>query len=243
MTTQRLEELLAAKDEEIESLREKLEELENKQQHHEFDLQQARGGYFLPFEEPDDGVSVVPRLEWRCENLRGDWGVTIYRCFLVQKHFLNAVLTFWPIYYTKQVSSGSRRAPWEYSPLDLPRRDGVHAEHDSGHLRVPLYLRTPTGLMPLNSHAPTQVESKGRAHRRLRDPKEAMRECIRDYKGTPVALHTLIPVMSRHGHSQYVAEETLQWLVDNDIVEYRHPRGYVIADSAATPSDEEPSPA
>lgn len=124
---QRLQEILDAKDAEIEESNGKLERLERQ-------LAGSLNGWRESEEWTDDGELPVPRLELVYRQLSG-WGSyeVVYR--LVMKHLCDQIVGV-PLGRTK--IDGSDR-----EPIGLPFRDGAHAMHDSAHLQLPVYRLLP----------------------------------------------------------------------------------------------------
>lgn len=123
---ERLEGLLADKDEELSEANATIERLEN-------ELEGSREGWRLTLMIDDDGELPVPRLEMVYTYLYEDWRnyQVVYQ--LVFKHLLGKLMIV-PLSRTT-VQGGDGEPPDNV----LPFRDGAHARHDSGHLDMPVY--------------------------------------------------------------------------------------------------------
>lgn len=125
--TERLQELLDAKDAELEEANDKLERTER-------ELTGTIDGWRRAEEWADDGRLPVPRLElvYIQDNGWASYRV-VYR--LVMKHLCDQLVGV-PLGFTR--CNGPSR-----EPEHLPIRDGAHAMHDSAHLQMPVYLLLP----------------------------------------------------------------------------------------------------
>lgn len=128
---ERLEGLLAEKDDELEKAQTRIEQLER-------EIEGSLNGWRTAEKFEDDGELPVPRLELVYRPRSEDWSdyVVIYR--IVAKHLLG-YLVGTPLGRTV-VQGGYGYAPSDH---DLPFREGAHARHDSGHWGIPLYKVMP----------------------------------------------------------------------------------------------------
>lgn len=127
-TVDRLEELLALKDEELDALREKLAAYEEPRewrwtQHTEY--------------EPEDDIPglPVPRLQLTCKNLydEDNWSVQQWYYGLVYQHFVGHMV-YVPLGESRR-TGGSMRPP---GMDDLPRM-GTDMKHDAAKLNLPAF--------------------------------------------------------------------------------------------------------
>lgn len=133
----RLNEQLAAKDQEIERLRGKIEKLEQ-------DLRGAESGWTIHEKLPAEQTLPVPRLEMVAlpNGYDGnEWYETIFKYRLVFKALWGDVLAI-PLGETSRKGGSGRRPIYEEgSPyagrVDMPFRDGAHICHDMGVLKLP----------------------------------------------------------------------------------------------------------
>lgn len=130
-TLERLEELLDAKDAEVDELAEANRKLER-------ELEGSLSGWANhQLLKDEDATLPLPRLEmvyvpvdeWRSYKV-------VYR--LVYEHLVDGTIGV-PLGETK-ISGGVGNEP---EPDHLPFRDGAHAHHDSAHFGFPLYRRYP----------------------------------------------------------------------------------------------------
>jgi hypothetical protein len=124
-TEQRLQELLDAKDREIEALSERIEELENVADE-DWTWCKRR-----VIEEPQ--TLPVPRLEIRCIQL-DEWHRFRWEYALIYRHTTGEIICS-PMGETS-VNGGSNRPPVHNGEIQLPFRDGVHIGNDSIHLNI-----------------------------------------------------------------------------------------------------------
>lgn len=124
---ERLEELLNAKDREIEELRDQLREIED----------QREWRWTMHTDAKEDAHDLpVPRLQIECEPIyEGSWSAQTWTYSMVYRHFLGH-LVFVPLGATKR-TGGSMDAPPSLD--DLPFRDGAHIRHDAEALGLPAF--------------------------------------------------------------------------------------------------------
>lgn len=167
---ERLEELLAMKDEKIAAIEAELQEAREENRTLEYKIDGSIGGWSLPRTIKDEHPELpVPRLEllW----VLGPERDGMYYSFeieyrLVRRH-LTDHLEVTPLSRTRCTGS-SRPKPWACEAgIDLPFRDGAHIAHDSTHLGFPAYAITPEGAtaLDLNRTHPSQM-IKGKVHRK-----------------------------------------------------------------------------
>lgn len=178
-TEERLQELLDAKDEEIESVRTKLCETQDRVAILERRIDSFEGGWMLPEMGAEDIAELpLPRLEVRWfqmyENQKeDDWSSYRVTYSLILKHLTDAIVSI-PMGMTTVQSGGKYGPPWKVrdgagAPLcELPFRDGAHIHHDAGHLQVPAFAVFPDGTFLRIDGDPTRTSQAeyGRAHRR-----------------------------------------------------------------------------
>lgn len=143
---ERLTEQLDAKDAELEELRSKLEEIEDR------DAYQWTRHRRIP--KGDDLPNLpVPRLQIRYIPLtdgagRSDWYSYSAVYELVYRHFLGRAeighdddpdLLAIPL-STTRINGGGGRPPIREGRIDLPFRDGTHIVSDADHLKLPMFV-------------------------------------------------------------------------------------------------------
>lgn len=154
----RLLELLEQKDNQIESLKSRIETLE-------FDLDSTESGWCLPRYTEEDLYPELPlpRLQFEIFNIH-KWYVYTVEYALIYRHFDGSITTK-PLGKTK--ISGLDKNPFEhYKSVEhlLPIRDGSNAIHDSAHFKLPLYFITPKGpveIKPEETHQYAFIKGKG----------------------------------------------------------------------------------
>ncbi len=127
---ERLEKLLDEKDNEIETLSDKIQELED---HSEYDWAWAR---HFKIETDEIGLPI-PRLELRCEKLDDGWYNFEWLYGIVYRHFLGHGM-FIPLGLTK-VGGLGKPPIYEDGTIMTPFREGAHFRHDAKHFGMPIY--------------------------------------------------------------------------------------------------------
>lgn len=125
---ERLEELLEAKDQEIDRLRTMVEELEQ-------GLEQERrlngdwATHTIMYENSFPNLPL-PRLQITCTPIDGNWHSTNWSYCLVYQHYLNYIV-YVPLGNTVRNGNNGPHPP---KNDDLPLREGKHILMDSKHL-------------------------------------------------------------------------------------------------------------
>lgn len=153
ITMERLHELLNQKDQEIESLTHLVEGLEAQAEANNYEekwrwrhIRKIAPGEYDDHVEDRNHDLPVPRLELRWREDGEGWG-EIVDYGLVYRHFLGTVL-FVPLGSTSIGTYVGDRDPESADQLEMPFRDGAHAQHDAPQLGLPLYLvHERTGLV------------------------------------------------------------------------------------------------
>jgi hypothetical protein len=139
----RLEELLDKKDEEIEKLKEQIEEFEMQRDSAERS-DEWRWTYHTVLKK-DDVNLPVPRLEmrWVLQDEQGYNKICWY--YLVYKHLVDDIIKV-PLGSTRVNGGGGSpfydgRHPTNPTPkLDVPFRDGAHIANEARQLRLPAFV-------------------------------------------------------------------------------------------------------
>jgi hypothetical protein len=157
-TIERLEELLAKKDQELEEKDAELQKASEENDRLERELKGSLDGWRHSVELPDDDLPV-PRLEvvYVLDDGWSDFRV-IYR--LVMKHLLGNLVAI-PLSYTK-ISGGPNKEP---EADHLPFRDGAHMAHDAALFGIPAFKLLPGKLpkrLDLSGYGATEKGQKDR---------------------------------------------------------------------------------
>jgi hypothetical protein len=141
--TERLQELLDKKDEELEALQEKVDTHDNEETRER--LREEWKWTHHTFLKQDDVVLPVPRLEmrWVTQDDRGYNRICWY--YLVYKHLLDDIVKV-PLGSTR-VNGGSsepfydgKHAANPEPKIDVPFRDGAHIANEARQLRLPAFV-------------------------------------------------------------------------------------------------------
>lgn len=150
--TERLAEALDAKDAELEELRSKLDEIEDRDAYQWTRHRRIR--------KEDDAPNLpVPRLQIRYVPLTEDWYSYMAVYELVYRHFLGRAeighsddpdLLAIPL-STTRINGGGGRPPIRDGKIDLPFRDGTHIVSDADHLKLPMFVLCGDVVQPVES--------------------------------------------------------------------------------------------
>lgn len=152
---ERLAEQLDKKDDEIEELRAKVRELEER-------LECSAAGWSLPRELENVHPRLpVPRLEMEWRPGSNGWTRRTIEYRLVYRHLTGKLMAI-PLGHTT-TSGGTGESPFTFPSVEpmpewarglspdaigavwaMPYRDGAHAPHDAAHLGLPFYAITPS---------------------------------------------------------------------------------------------------
>lgn len=173
-TEERLQELLDAKDEEIDQLRQDLAKQRDEGRRDKGLIESLEGGWCVPNHDGEDIPELpLPRLEYRWYQMyenQEDWSSYRVVYQLVIKHLTERIVEIPLGVTTCRGHSGDKTPPWksEFRPAELPYRDGAHGHHDAAHLGLPLYAVPPEGppIRLDGDHDYDHQRSEGLRHQR-----------------------------------------------------------------------------